>query len=153
MVVLPYVAGSSVVGLKFRRIDDREPKYMSSVGFEARRIFNPNILKGLYPKIYVTEGEFDTVILHSLSIPAIAIPGANSWNPVVARALRNRRIVVLADGDGKEGKGREAGQKLGKQILTSVDDAAIIIMKDTDVNQYYLDHGGPALKEYIGWKD
>lgn len=148
---IPFIVGSTCVGIKYRVLDDREPKYLSSSGFEARRIFNPNILKSLHTKVYVCEGELDAITLTQLGVPAVAIPGANNWNPVAGRALRHRRIVVLADGDGKTAKGREAGPKLGKQLLSSLDDCGMIIMEGTDVNQYFLDHGGDQLLEYIGW--
>jgi DNA primase len=152
-LAIPYVVGSSIVGIKYRVLDDREPKYKSSEGFMALRVFNPNILRGLHRKIYVCEGELDCITLHILRVPAIAIPGANSWNPIVARALRNRRVVVLADGDGKPGKGAEAGANLAKKILGSVDDGGSITMEDTDVNQYFIDNGGDKLLEYIGWSN
>lgn len=145
-ISIPYIAGKDVVGIKYRVIDSREPRYLSSVGFEARRIFNPNILRGLYKTIYVCEGELDAITLHLLSVPAIAIPGANSWNPIASRALRNRRVVVLADGD-------DAGQsiKFARQVLSSVDDGGMVVMEGTDVNQFYLDHGSEKLLEYIGY--
>lgn len=145
---IPYIIGDSIVGIKYRTISDYGEKYLSSNGFYAQRIFNPNILRDLHPKVYVTEGELDTVTLWQLGIPAIAIPGVNNWNAVNPRILRNRHIVVLADGDDKEGQ----GMKLGKKILTSVDGSAIVKMEGTDVNQFYMDHGADALMEYIGWK-
>lgn len=146
---IPYIVGDSVVGIKYRSITDYGEKYISSVGFYAQRIFNPNVLAQLHLKVYVTEGELDTITLWQLGIPAIAIPGVNNWNPVNPRILRNRKIVVLADGDDKEGQ----GMKLGKKILTSVDGSAIVKMEGTDVNQFYTDQGAAALMEYIGWKE
>jgi len=152
---IPYIVGSSVVGIKYRTLEG-EPdgfKYISSTGFAARRIFNPNILRKLHTKIYVCEGEIDAITLAQLGVPAIAIPGAENWNPVAARALRNRRVVVLADGDGKPGKGAQAGRKLADQILTAVDDAGMIVMEGTDVNEYFNTHGAEKLLEYIGWSE
>lgn len=153
MISIPYLVGGNVVGIKYRQINDSEPKYLYSSGFYARRIFNPDILKMLHPKIYVCEGEIDAITLDQLRVPAIAIPGANNWNPILTRVLRNRRVVVLADGDGKPGKGKEAGKSLGKQILSSIDDSGMIVMVDTDVNEYYCTHGEQALLTYIGWKN
>jgi DNA primase len=152
-LTIPYIVGDSVVGIKYRTLDENPDgfKYISSVGFAAKRIFNPNILKKLHSKIYVCEGEIDAITLAQLGVPAIAIPGAENWNPVAARALRNRRVVVLADGDGKPGKGAAAGRRLADQILTAVDDAGKIVMEGTDVNEYFNTHGAEKLLEYIGW--
>lgn len=144
---IPFIVGTSIVGIKYRHISDYGEKYISSQGFYAQRIFNPNVLTELHPKVYVTEGELDTITLWQLGIPAIAIPGVTNWNPVVPRILRNRKIVVLADGDDKEGQ----GMKLGKKILTSVDGSAIVKMEGTDVNQFYMDKGAEELMSYIGW--
>ena len=144
---IPFIVGDSVVGIKYRSISDYGEKYISSSGFYAQRIFNPNVLTELHPKVYVTEGELDTITLHQLGIPAIAIPGVTNWNPVVSRILRNRKVVVLADGDDKEGQ----GMKLGRKILTSIDGSAIVKMEGTDVNQYYMDQGAEKLMRYIGW--
>lgn len=148
---IPFIVGKSVVGIKYRSIDDTEPKYISSVGFYAQRIFNPNILQHLYPKIYLCTGEINVITLHQLKIPAIGIPGANNYDPVVARALRNRHVVVLVDGDAKPGKGQESEVNFGKKVLTSIDGGAKIQIEGSDVNQFFLDHGEKALKEYIGW--
>jgi len=146
-LAIPYITtNNDIVGIKYRWLDDRKPKYTSSLGFEARRIFNPFILTRKYRKIYITEGEFDTIVLRQLGVPAVAIPGANAWSAASSRALRNRRLVILADGDDSG-----EGYKLGKQITKDVEDSSIILMKDTDVNQYYLDHGKDKLLEYIGW--
>lgn len=146
-ISIPYITRSGdIVGIKYRRLDDGKPKYSSSLGFEARRIFNPFILSLKYRKIYITEGEFDTIVLRQLGVPALAIPGANAWSAASSRALRHRQLVVLADGDDSG-----EGYKLGRQITKDVEHSSIVLMKDTDVNQYYLDHGKDKLLEYIGW--
>jgi DNA primase len=146
MLSIPYITGNgSVVGIKYRHIDDRKPKYLCSLGFEGRRIFNPFILTQQHRRIYITEGELDTVVLHQLGVPAIAIPGATQWSPGAARALRHRQLVVLADGDDSG-----EGYKLGKQICSVTEDASIVLMQGTDVNGYFLEHGSEKLLEYIG---
>lgn len=147
-VSIPYITSSGdIVGLKYRRLDDAKPKYLSSLGFEARRIFNPLSLAERHRRIYITEGEVDAITLWLVGIPAVAVPGANAWSPSSARALRNRQIVVLADGDDKRGE----GYKLGKQIASSIEDTSIVLMRDSDVNKFYLDNGKEELYRYIGW--
>lgn len=146
-LAIPFITtNGDVVGVKYRWLDDRKPKYSSSLGFEARRIFNPIILTQRHRKIYITEGELDTVVLHLLGVPSIALPGATTWSTTTSRALRHRRVVVLADGDDAG-----EGHKLGKQIAKDVEDSSIILMTGSDVNQYYLDYGKDKLLEYIGW--
>lgn len=150
MLTIPYItANGDVVGIKYRYLDDRKPKYRSSLGFEARRIFNPFILTQRHQRIYITEGELDTIVLKQLGVPAVAVPGATQWTVATARALRNREIVVLADGDDSN----EEGLNLGKRICKDVENATLVLMYNTDVNQFYLDKGKDALLDYIGWVD
>lgn len=150
MLSIPYItANGDVVGIKYRYLDDRKSKYRSSLGFEAKRIFNPFILTQRHSRIYITEGELDTVILKQIGVPSIAIPGATNWTVATARALRNREVVVLADGDDND----EEGLKLGRRICKDVENATLVLMDGTDVNQFFLDKGKEELLSYIGWVD
>lgn len=150
MLSIPYItANGDVVGIKYRYLDDRKSKYRSSLGFEAKRMFNPFVLTQRHSRIYITEGELDTVVLKQIGVPSIAIPGATNWTVAAARALRNREVVVLADGDDSN----EEGLNLGKRICKDVDNASLVLMYGTDVNQFFLDNGKDELLTYIGWVD
>lgn len=148
---IPYIVGDWVVGLKFRALDDRGQRYSSNPGFFTKRFFCPQTFMGLDSRIYVCEGEIDTMTLVQLGIPAVGVPGANSWEPLMGRAFRNREVVVLVDGKGKSETGKSAGVNLAKQILTSVDEGTRIILEDSDVNQFFTEHGQEKLMREIGW--
>jgi DNA primase len=152
-LAIPYLVGRSVVGFKFRATDPGEQlRYISNHGFYTKRFFHPQPLVALHRKIYICEGEIDTMTLSQLGIPAIGIGGANAWDPAMGRALRGRKVVVLVDGKGRSEAGKNAGLNFAKSILTSVDDGARIVLEDSDVNQFFLDHGAEALMEEIGWE-
>lgn len=149
MLSIPYITSNGdVVGIRYRHLDESKPKYLSSLGFEGKRIFNPFILTQRHQRIYITEGELDTVVLKQVGVPAIAVPGATQWTPATARALRNREVVVLADGDDNG-----EGLNLGKRICKDIDGAIMVLMHNTDVNQFFLDKGKDELLNYIGWVD
>lgn len=148
---IPYLVGGWVVGLKFRALDDKGQRYSSNPGFWTKRFFCPQTFMGLDTKIYVCEGEIDCMTLWQLGVPSVGIPGANSWEPLMGRAFRNREVIVLVDGKGKSETGKNAGANLAKQILTSVDEGSRIILEDSDVNQFYNDHGEEKLLREIGW--
>lgn len=153
MLSIPYLVGDTVVGIKFRRLDDREEmRYLNTSGFFAKRFFCPQTFMGLDPKIYVCEGEIDCITLWQLGVPAVGIPGANAWEPLMGRAFRSREVVVLVDGKGKSDAGKKQGLNFAKQVLTSVDEGSRIILDDSDVNQFYLEHGEAKLLEEIGWR-
>jgi DNA primase len=145
-VSIPYILPGGVVGIKYRAIDDSEPKYMSSSGFYAKRVYAPIFLTPKHRKVYVCEGEIDAITLAQFSIPAVALPGVDTWEPRMYRMFRNRFIVVLADGD-DDGQ----GQKFASKILTAVDESATILMEGHDVNSYYTLNGKQSLLEKIGW--
>lgn len=150
-LAIPYIVGSWVVGFKFRALNDDGLRYISNHGFYAKRFFNPRTFMELHPKVYVCEGELDTITLWQLGIPAVGIGGANAWVPAMGRAFRGREVVVLVDGKGQSEKGKNAGRAFAKQVLASVDEGGMIVLEDSDVNQFFLDHGPEALAEEIGW--
>jgi len=79
-----------------------------------------------------------------LGLPAIGIAGVDNWLPVFGRALRNRRVVVLADGD-DTGQGRN----FANRVATDVDECATVLFEETDVNGYATTYGLDKLREKI----
>lgn len=152
-LAIPYIVGRSVVGFKFRALDDEGLRYISNHGFYAKRFFNPQTLTELHSRIYICEGELDTITLWQLGVPAVGLGGANTWDPWMGRALRGREVIVLADGKGRSEKGKNAGRNLAKEILATVEEGGRIVLEDSDVNQFYLSHGRDALLEEIGWSN
>lgn len=145
-ISIPYITQSGVVGIKYRAIDDTEPKYLSSPGFYAKRFFNVGCLTSRNRKIYICEGETDAITVAQLGVPAVALPGAETWEPRMFRVLRNRFCVVLADGD-DDGQGKRMADK----ILSNVDESIMIVMEGHDVNSFFNLCGEKNLLKKIGW--
>jgi len=94
--------------MRFRPIADRPhpQKYLS-------RPKDPAHLFGVqysdYPKVYITEGELDAIVLWQLGRKAVGVPGASLWKPVWKWLFRNtEEVVLIMDGDdaGQTGAGK-----------------------------------------------
>lgn len=63
-------------------------------------------------KVWVTEGEFDSLILSQMGFPAVGIPGANAFKPEWKYLFRNcEQVSLVFDSDeaGKRGASRVSG--------------------------------------------
>ena len=64
-----------------------EPKYMGLPGTHTR-LYNVLALQQAGDFIAVCEGEIDAITLHyKCGVPAVGVPGANSWKPHYTRLL------------------------------------------------------------------
>lgn len=144
-LVVPYHTPTGITTIRFRRLPPNEtPKYLTITG-DVVRLFNPGVLASA-AKVAICEGEIDAITCHDAAIPACGVPGAESWNPIWARAFRYREVTVLADGD-DNGQGMAFAQKVAR----SIDRCRIVLMDGMDVNSYYLKFGGDALRKKAGW--
>jgi hypothetical protein len=111
-VSLPYFdAQGRERGVRFRRLDGRRPKYdgvlhggvhLFGVKFSAESI------------VYITEGEFDCMVLHQLGFKAVGVPGADAWRDDWKWLFRGAdEIVVVCDGDGEEPTEMRRGRPIG----------------------------------------
>ena len=142
---IPYLSPAGVVGLRFRALDDSEPKYLGLPGAQTG-IYNADALHNPSNIIGITEGEFDSVVLTSkCGIPAVGIPGAQSWKPHYARCLQDyERVLVFCDGD-------KPGRELGKTVAREIPGAVVIHLPDgEDVNSVYLKEGPQWLRKRAG---
>jgi DNA primase len=141
---LPYITAGGFTDIRFRRPpgSDNPAKYKGLPG-STPRLFNPLDILSARSTIHVTEGEMDAVILSQAGLPAVGIPGASNWRKPFEYALHGfEEIVVCADGD-------KAGDQLAHAIASSIDWARIVRFDDTDVNDYYLEHGAEALRSKV----
>lgn len=84
-------------GLRFRRLRGK-PKYDGTVGVGAH-MFGVKYTRE--PEVFVTEGEFDCMVLHQMGYKAVGIPGANAWKAEWRWLLRAaNEVVVIPDADG-----------------------------------------------------
>lgn len=146
-ISIPFLTKTGPVAAQYRSTGDREPRFLSR-GSTARP-FNVSVLLSPHRRVYICEGMVDTMTVATLGAPAVGFPGVDTWEatPVFSRAFRNRKVVVLAQGD-------DDGQslKFANKILRDVEDCDVILFEGEDVNSFYMKYGHEKLREKIGLK-
>jgi len=144
-LAIPYITPSGVVDIRFRGINNEDPKYMGLVGAKTT-MFNTQACFVADKYICVTEGEFDCIMMTVKTMhPTIGIPGANNWKPHYAKILDDfDTVIVLADGDA-------AGLEFGKKISRELGNVNIVSMPEgEDVNSVMIKRGSDWIDERIG---
>jgi len=147
---IPYITKSGVVGIKFRKVDNTQPKYIWPTG-QKIGMFNVNDLLFDTETICICEGEIDTIILSGMcDIPAVGVAGVSQWKPWFPVMFEGyKRIFVFADNDVKE-DGRNPGMELAKRIKEDLNNAVVVnLPENKDVNDMYLLNGVEWFKEKI----
>jgi len=147
---IPYITGSGVVGVKFRKVDGSSPKYIWPTG-QKIGMFNVSDLMKESDSIGICEGELDTIILSGMcDIPAVGIAGVSQWKewfPMMLEGYKN--VFIFADNDVKE-DGRNPGMELAKRIKEDLNHAIVInLPPNKDVNDIYLTEGADWFKEKV----
>jgi DNA primase len=158
MVSIPYLrfppnAGPDgiVVSMRFRCIMDHDHelhgKYNSVPG-DPPHLYNTEVISGsdrqesIGDQIAVTEGEFDAIIATESGVPAVGVPGVQTWKPAWREALLGYTTVwILADGDGP---GMNFANTLGSKLRNS---KIIPMPQGMDVNDAVLKYGEAYLLE------
>jgi len=150
-ISIPYITAlGHCVGFKFRRIDAGLPKYGSPTGQKAH-LYNVTDTTVLSKHIVVCEGELDTVIVSGvLGIPAVGVPGVQTWKPHFAKLLSGYDTVyIVGDNDVKE-DGSNPGADFSKRVSQEVLNGQIVhLPAGMDINDYYLAHGADATKALL----
>ena len=144
-LAIPYITPSGVVDIRFRGMNNEDPKYMGLVGAKTT-MFNTQACFVADKYICVTEGEFDCIMMTVKTMhPTIGIPGANNWKPHYAKILDDfDTVIVLADGDA-------AGLEFGKKISRELGNVNIVSMPEgEDVNSVMIKRGSDWIDERIG---
>ena len=95
-------------------------------------MFNVRALHQARDEIHVCEGEFDAMILTSLGLHAVAVPGANAWQPHYRRMLAGfSRVWVWGDPD-------DAGAEFTNRICRALRSAKGVRLRHGDVTDTYL---------------
>ena len=106
-VVIPYLnALSEVRSIRWRNLRPEGPKYLQPKG-ESLHLFHVKAVKK--PKVWVCEGEFDSMILDQMGFPSVGVPGVNSFKPewcYLFAYCDQVTVVFDADEPGQEGAGR-----------------------------------------------
>lgn len=157
-LVIPYLTGLGAVRtLRFRRLDDQYPKYLSFRN-DDRHVFGVRMTDN--PRVFVTEGELDAMTIWQLDhdrMNVVAIPGAKMWRREWAYLFRNCDEVVLAiDNDGrwdeKEARG-QGGQYLAAKMWRDLERLTAVrrvpLPRGQDVNDVYLERGPYGLMKLL----
>jgi DNA primase len=147
---IPYITPTGVVGIKFRKIDGGQPKYIWPTG-QKIGMFNVKDLIIDTDTMCICEGEVDTMVLSGLcGIPAVGVAGVTQWKehfPIMFEGYK--RIFVFADNDVKE-DGRNPGMELAKRIKEDLNNAVVVnLPENKDVNDVFLREGADWFKEKI----
>lgn len=151
-LAIPYITQTGVVQIRFRAIPDNgivgnpedSPKYKSEFESQAT-LYNVIALQKPEAITVITEGEIDCITASMAGFVSIGVPGANAWKSLFSRALRYRKIFVMADNDDKG-----AGMKFAETVKASLYGAKIIVMPEGyDVNSFVMKYGIEALKEKV----
>jgi DNA primase len=144
MLAIPYLRrhpehGWFVVSIRFRRLGDEKPKYLSISGGQPW-LFNTASLIGHSPIVAITEGEIDAITAQLCGIPAVGVPGVQTWQPYFRELfLGYRDVYVLADGD-------EPGIEFAEKLKRQLPNAKVIPMPaGQDVNKLVIERGPAAL--------
>jgi DNA primase len=151
-IAIPYMTQTGIVQIRFRSIPfsgipgdpEPSPKMKGEAGVSTT-MYNAVQLLNDSEVICVCEGEFDTMSAVQSGLPAIGIPGANAWQPVYSRALRYRKVIILADNDD-----HGEGLKFAKTVQNDVRGSRIKLMPEgMDVNNFLVQRGEDELKEFV----
>lgn len=117
-------------------------KYNTQKGHPAR-VFNVKAIHHADDVIHVTEGEMDALLLEGLGLHAIALPGANSWQPHHRRMLAGfSRVMVWPDVDA-------AGSEFAGKALAAMRNAIIVRLPFGDVTDVWKAEGADALLKLL----
>ncbi|QHB36952.1 DNA primase [Mycobacterium phage Roary] len=147
-ISIPYLRwhqeqGWMVVSIRFRRLDDAKPKYMTVAG-DQPWLYNTLALISHSPRVAITEGEIDCITAQVCGIPTVGVPGAQMWKPYMKELfLGYRDVFVLADGD-------EPGMDFANKVAATLPNARVIPSPPgEDVNSMVLQDGPGALMDRI----
>ena len=121
-IIIPYIENGQITYLRGRYFFQGSPvtndnKYIGLKGQPVKRYFNIDTIKNLLKDdiVYITEGEFDTMLLTQLGYNSLGLPGANSFNKEMALQLLDFNITLCLDSDTA---GKEATDKIAEIFYT-----------------------------------
>ncbi len=160
----PLSGDPKILGIKFRRLGDDSggAKYLGTPGFKPT-LFNTVDVIANEDEICICEGELDAISASVNGIPAVAAPGATTWqekwNPIF---YGYETVFVLADGDPLkivkncsrchgECVGHSPGLDFAAEIAENLPNAKIVpMLENEDVNSMIVKYGADKIKEMIG---
>lgn len=145
-LVIPYLTPSGVVNIRFRCAEAHDcvghPKYLSREG-SGTNLFNVLDLKRDSPFICVAEGEIDAMSLSLAGLPAVGVPGVETWQKHFSRCLEDfDTIFAFGDGD-------KAGSKFSNFLARETRARPIRMPPGEDCNSIFVKEGPVALQRLL----
>jgi DNA primase len=155
-ISIPYADGmGNERGIRYRSIDGSQPKYLSTKGFS--HLFAVRATD--HSRVFLAEGEMDTMILWQMGYRAVGFPGANTWQDHFRFLFRNVEECVLTfdndepkvvDGKRKPNTGQIAAAKVYRSLeRTGLVTRSVTLPKGMDVNDAYLEMGSEGLRDLL----
>lgn len=149
---IPYiVVGEGVVGFKFRRLGEGNPKYGAPTN-QKSHLYNVRDLEEESDVLVICEGEFDTLIVSQiLKVPAVGCPGVASWKQHFGKmVIGYDRVLIVGDNDDKA-DGTNPGQDFARRVAQEVPNSQIVqLPSGMDITDCYLTEGPDKLRERLG---
>lgn len=132
-VIFPCFWKNNVVYFSSRSLSNQLPhKHLRG---SINIVYNANIIFNSNKPIYLTEGCIDTLTLLSYGKPTAGLLGANRLNDRIARAFKDKRVIMVMDSDepGRMAALRNSGtlQRNGAKPYI------LYLPDDTDVNSFF----------------
>jgi len=157
MVAIPYLRPAGVVAMKFRRLDDGEPKYLNVPGC-GTHLYNTEALRLGGRVVGLCEGEFDAMVLDGVcGIPAVGIPGVTQWKgkPAWWRLFEGRQVLMFPDVDTGE---TNHGDGLAKDVVDRLEGTRVVRLPGpagdetkSDVTSVFLRFGRDEIRRRAGY--
>jgi len=144
LVVPSLSARGTVTHITFRCMEDEcegHPKYLHWQGLDTR-LYNVAAVDSDESTLHICEGQLDAATLVAAGLPAIGVPGAQSWPAHGHRLLQGfDRVLFWADRDDKG-----ASMLLFERIRQRTPHLELVHLPDGhDVNSFYVQQGRDAL--------
>lgn len=146
-LTVPYYTPGGVVAIKYRAMDDSDPKYLNEPGCGVH-LYNASVVMTA-DKVVLTEGELDAIAVQAYTgLPAVAYPGVSTWQSQEHFRLCFEsvgEVVVIADAD-------KVGRQAASRVATSIGySARIIHIPDgmQDANYFIAQQGADAFLALI----
>ena len=145
-ITIPYFAADgSLYSFKARTPMDEDleatnrPKYKNAAGVSFTGPYNERAIRKS-GDIYVTEGEFDAIVLLQNGLNACGLPGAKSLR---SEWFTGTAPIFIFDAD-------QAGRDGFKRAIKQVEDCRAIFLPDGyDVSSFVSEMGFDAFREYV----
>jgi DNA primase len=134
-IMIPYRSATGLtVSYRFRRIGEGQPKYISKKGSKAHLF---NVVDSCRPHVYITEGEFDCIILKQLGLDAVGVAGVLNFMEPWVWLFQGVDVTIAYDGDEA---GKKEGLSLARRLMRHAENVNILKVPDGhDITSLYLD--------------